>query len=162
MGDSIIKNEIYFCELDSHAGDGDFGMSVAKGFNQLLLNWIDAVLQKVGGYFIEMDKTELQLQRVIGYIMDNLQKDISREEVANHVFLNPDYLDRLFKKQYNMSVSKYILQERMKLAKQLLAETNLSISTIGTQLGYNNLSNFSSAFKKIVKQNPAEFRKNKY
>lgn len=129
--------------------------------SQLLLNWIDAVLQKVGGYFIEMDKTELQLQRAIGYIMDNLQKDISREEVASHVFLNPDYLDRLFKKQYNMSVSKYILQDRMKLAKQLLAETNLSISTIGTQLGYNNLSNFSSAFKKIVKQNPAEFRKNK-
>ncbi len=30
--DIIIKNEVYFCELDSVAGDGDFGMSVAKGF----------------------------------------------------------------------------------------------------------------------------------
>lgn len=35
MTDIIIENEVYFCELDSHAGDGDFGMSLAKGFKQL-------------------------------------------------------------------------------------------------------------------------------
>ena len=38
MSHCIIKNEIPFCELDSHAGDGDFGMSVAKGFRQLKKN----------------------------------------------------------------------------------------------------------------------------
>jgi dihydroxyacetone kinase, DhaK subunit len=41
MGESIIKNEVMFCELDSHAGDGDFGMSVAKGFKQLRAEWAD-------------------------------------------------------------------------------------------------------------------------
>lgn len=35
MGECIIKNEVYFCDLDSYAGDGDFGMSIAKGFKQL-------------------------------------------------------------------------------------------------------------------------------
>ncbi|WP_353143512.1 dihydroxyacetone kinase subunit DhaK [Acinetobacter pragensis] len=35
----IIKNEVPFCELDAHAGDGDFGMSVAKGFKQLKRQW---------------------------------------------------------------------------------------------------------------------------
>src|SRR5690606_30381859 len=35
----IIKNEVPFCELDAHAGDGDFGMSVAKGFKQLKREW---------------------------------------------------------------------------------------------------------------------------
>lgn len=39
MGDSIIKNEVPFCELYSHAGDGDFGMSVAKGFKELKKEW---------------------------------------------------------------------------------------------------------------------------
>ncbi len=39
MSDCIIRNEIPFCELDSHAGDGDFGMSVAKGFRQLKEQW---------------------------------------------------------------------------------------------------------------------------
>ena len=39
MGDVIIKNEIPFCDLDSHAGDGDFGASIAKGFKQLKREW---------------------------------------------------------------------------------------------------------------------------
>ena len=39
MSHCIIKNEVPFCELDSHAGDGDFGMSVAKGFRQLKKEW---------------------------------------------------------------------------------------------------------------------------
>ncbi|MEB2302365.1 dihydroxyacetone kinase subunit DhaK [Lysinibacillus xylanilyticus] len=39
MSEIIIKNEVPFCELDTHAGDGDFGMSVAKGFKQLKRGW---------------------------------------------------------------------------------------------------------------------------
>lgn len=39
MSEIIIRNEVPFCELDSHAGDGDFGMSVAKGFRQLKREW---------------------------------------------------------------------------------------------------------------------------
>ncbi|GIQ69059.1 dihydroxyacetone kinase subunit DhaK [Xylanibacillus composti] len=39
MSEIVIKNEVYFCELDSHAGDGDFGMSLAKGFKQLKREW---------------------------------------------------------------------------------------------------------------------------
>ena len=43
MSDCIIANEIPFCELDSHAGDGDFGMSVAKGFRRLKERWNEVV-----------------------------------------------------------------------------------------------------------------------
>lgn len=39
MGEIIIENEVPFCELDSHAGDGDFGMSVSKGFRKLQEEW---------------------------------------------------------------------------------------------------------------------------
>lgn len=39
MAKLIIEKEVEFCELDSFAGDGDFGMSLAKGFRQLKLEW---------------------------------------------------------------------------------------------------------------------------
>jgi len=39
LADIIIENEVYFCELDSPAGDGDFGMSLSKGFRQLKAEW---------------------------------------------------------------------------------------------------------------------------
>ncbi|WP_392559421.1 dihydroxyacetone kinase subunit DhaK [Orbus mooreae] len=45
MGEIIIKNEQPFCDLDSYAGDGDFGMSVAKGFKQLKREWNDIIAQ---------------------------------------------------------------------------------------------------------------------
>ncbi|MEC0372892.1 dihydroxyacetone kinase subunit DhaK [Paenibacillus chibensis] len=45
MSSIIIENEIPFCELDSHAGDGDFGMSVAKGFKQLKAEWNEITAQ---------------------------------------------------------------------------------------------------------------------
>lgn len=41
ISEIIIENEVPFCELDAHAGDGDFGMSVAKGFKQLKAEWKD-------------------------------------------------------------------------------------------------------------------------
>ncbi|WP_232697482.1 dihydroxyacetone kinase subunit DhaK [Brevibacillus daliensis] len=43
MSEVIIENEVAFCELDSHAGDGDFGMSVAKGFKQLKREWKEII-----------------------------------------------------------------------------------------------------------------------
>lgn len=46
MSEVIIKNEVPFCELDSHAGDGDFGMSVAKGFKQLKREWKEILSTK--------------------------------------------------------------------------------------------------------------------
>lgn len=41
MMECILKNEVRFCKLDSYAGDGDFGMSIAKGFLQVKREWED-------------------------------------------------------------------------------------------------------------------------
>lgn len=46
MSQVIIENEVPFCELDSHAGDGDFGMSIAKGFKQLKREWKEILLEE--------------------------------------------------------------------------------------------------------------------
>lgn len=43
MSECIIRNEVPFCELDAHAGDGDFGMSVAKGFKELKREWKEII-----------------------------------------------------------------------------------------------------------------------
>lgn len=50
MADIIIENEVYFCELDSVAGDGDFGMSVSKGFRQLKSEWDELDSKTIGSF----------------------------------------------------------------------------------------------------------------
>lgn len=50
MADIIIENEVPFCELDSAAGDGDFGMSLAKGFKQLKAEWNELDFDDIGSF----------------------------------------------------------------------------------------------------------------
>jgi len=50
MSDIIIANEVPFCELDSAAGDGDFGMSIAKGFRQLKKEWAELETDNIGAF----------------------------------------------------------------------------------------------------------------
>lgn len=50
MCDIIIKNEVPFCELDSVAGDGDFGMSLAKGFKQIQAQWGELETDDIGAF----------------------------------------------------------------------------------------------------------------
>lgn len=52
MAEVIIENEVYFCELDSAAGDGDFGMSLAKGFKILRTEW-DSLSKEDTGLFLK-------------------------------------------------------------------------------------------------------------
>jgi dihydroxyacetone kinase len=66
MGECIIKNEVPFCELDSHAGDGDFGMSVAKGFKQLKREWKEIMenhTQSIGSF---LDACSLVIMQYCG------------------------------------------------------------------------------------------------
>lgn len=53
MADVIIANEIPFCELDSAAGDGDFGMSVAKGFKVLKQEWSNLDKTGIGSFLVD-------------------------------------------------------------------------------------------------------------
>lgn len=100
------------------------------------------------------------IAQALAYIQKNIAELPDREAVSNTVFLNPDYLDRLFKKELGISVSKYIAMEKINLAKSLLHNTDFSISDIATKVGYTNLSNFSLMFKKVTGMTPIDFRKN--
>ena len=56
MAEIIIEKEVEFCELDTHAGDGDFGMSISKGFRRLKREWADVTSSQVTsiGQFLEL------------------------------------------------------------------------------------------------------------
>lgn len=94
------------------------------------------------------------------YIQSHLgEQRLTREDIANYVYLNPDYLTRIFKKQTGLSISDYLQQQRIDYAKNLLVETSLPVSEVALAAGYSNFSYFSTIFKKSTELNPMEFRK---
>lgn len=98
-----------------------------------------------------------KVQRYIGMSLG--EHKLTREEIANYIYLNPDYLTRVFKKETGLSISDYLMQQRIECAKKLLRTSDLSVSEIALASGYSNLSYFSTTFKKMVGTNPGEYRK---
>lgn len=103
--------------------------------------------------------TENPIEQAIVYIRKNLSKNISRADVASHVHLNEEYFSRLFRQETGDTFKDFILMEKMKEAKKLLAGTRLSVSIIASKVGYDNFSHFSKMFKKVTNSTPQEFRK---
>ncbi|MHA6531677.1 dihydroxyacetone kinase subunit DhaK [Paenibacillus sp. BAC0078] len=66
MSEIVIENEVPFCELDAHAGDGDFGMSVAKGFKQLKTEWPDIVQNHASDIGSFLDACSLVIMEYCG------------------------------------------------------------------------------------------------
>lgn len=97
---------------------------------------------------------------IMEYINENLEKELTRNELAERVFLNPEYLSRLFKKQTGVSLTEYITNEKIKVAKQYLVKSDLCVSIIASKVGYLNFSHFSQVFKKITGVPPNEYRQN--
>ncbi len=120
-------------------------------------NLVDHVIP----YFLEdpTEENQKQIDRAIQYIYDHIDKEINCAEIARHVFLNPDYLSRVFKKETGLSLKKFIILEKMKLAKSLLRSTALPISTISLRVGYSNFSHFSQSYKKAMGLTPEEERR---
>lgn len=102
--------------------------------------------------------TKKQIGLIVQYIHYNIEKDIRRNEIAEAVFLNPDYLSRLFKKEMRVPLKEYITECKVKEAQTLLKTTDLPVSIIAAKVGYTNFSHFSQVYKKVTGISPADDR----
>ncbi|MEW9668368.1 response regulator [Ammoniphilus sp. 3BR4] len=99
------------------------------------------------------------IEHVIAYIKKNMPGEVTLQDTAAAVHLNPSYLSHLFKQQTQINFIDFVLKLRMEEAQKLLTTTSLRISEIADRLGYHDTSYFSHSFKRTVGQTPSEFRK---
>ncbi len=98
------------------------------------------------------------VEEVIRYIDENLDQDIHRRDLADLVYLNPDYLNRIFKKQTGKTLKEFVIEHKMNEAQKMLQMTRLPVSIIAAKVGYDNFSHFSYAYKKVMGLSPLESR----
>ncbi|MGN6712366.1 response regulator transcription factor [Anaerocolumna jejuensis] len=101
---------------------------------------------------------ESRMDEILDYIHKNIQKNITRKDIAEAVYLNPEYLSRLFKKEKGIKLSDYIQQEKMNIANHLLRTTNFSVSIVASKVGYSNFSHFAQSFKRVFGISPSEIK----
>ncbi len=108
-------------------------------------------------YFI--NKKENQgIKRAVEYITQNYGEDISLEDVAEHIKINPSYLCVLFKKNIGMTFSQFLNKVRIDKAKQLLENTEYSVMEIAVACGFSDQSYFTKVFKKYTGVTPKKYR----
>lgn len=94
------------------------------------------------------------------YIEQNYNKPIDLNIIADHFSFSPSYLTKIFVKYTNITPSKYILNYRINIAKQLLGDFSISINMVANMVGYTDPFHFSKSFKQVVGISPALYRDN--
>lgn len=117
-----------------------------------------AVLQKEKQKEEEERTEDPLIANVKAYIYEHISQEILRDEIADYVSLSPAYLSTFFKRETGGTISDFIKKERMQFAKKLLRQTNLTVSTIAQNVGYDSLAYFSSVFRSVVGCTPREYR----
>lgn len=92
------------------------------------------------------------------YILANIGRDISQEETANHLFICPSYLSRLFRKQTGENFTQYVTRMKIEKSIELLADPQYKTYQVSEALGYKTPRYFSRLFRMQTGMNPSEYR----
>lgn len=99
------------------------------------------------------------LTRVLEYIDDHLQDELSLNTLAGEAGFHPVHLSRIFKKEFGIGLAEYISKVRIQKAQaMLLRSPAMSIQDVALTVGFSTQQYFSAVFRNEVKCSPTEFR----
>ena len=101
----------------------------------------------------------LPVTRAVRHIDHHLYGSLHVREVAEAVRLHPNYLSSLFRESVGINLTTYIRHRKMKEAKELLRNTDRTVTEIAGMLGYSDIAAFSNAFRKHFGFSPKMERK---
>ncbi len=155
----IVKN----IQQECHSNIDKFSKSIIISYIETLLNYADRFYHR---QFITREKINHQiLERLEKILNDYFNSDdlITQglptvTEIAQSLNLSPKYLSSLLKVLTGQNTQQHIHEKLIEKAKEKLSTTNLSISEIAFELGFEHLQSFSKLFKTKTQLSPMEFR----
>ncbi len=102
-----------------------------------------------------------RMRNVFEYTMNNFEKDITLDTIAEVANMTKNAFCKYFKKRTNKTYVQFLNELRLEHAcKLLLSNEDLSISEVAEKSGFNNMSNFNRQFKVVKNTSPSLFKKN--
>lgn len=100
--------------------------------------------------------------QAIDYIKTHISEPVTLDDIALHLGLNISYLSKLFRKETGKTVSRFIREEKIIIACDMLRHLEESGTDIAGYLGFSSQSHFIQVFKKETGMTPEEYRKKNY
>lgn len=110
-------------------------------------------------YVLKEKKYSPRLLRMMTYIKEHLGEKIELAAIAEHVNVSRTYASAIFKEELGITISDFILQERLLEAERMLRETDLSIADISGRLAFCSQSYFTKRFTETKGVTPIEYRR---
>lgn len=113
--------------------------------------------------YLEDSKDFANNSRVIIDIIEYIKNNYSNPylclgDIADSVYMTPNYMNGLFKKKFGTTVGQYITNVRIESAKELIMDRSIKLSEVASMVGYNDPGYFTKAFRKNVGMSPKDFR----
>lgn len=100
-----------------------------------------------------------ELNTVFAYIKENYNKKISLSDMAKSVNMSTKYFNNFFKKSTNLTPFEFLMQYRIEQACIQLMQTDINVTDIAYNVGFNDLSYFINIFKRYKGTSPLKFKK---
>ncbi|MBP1989458.1 helix-turn-helix domain-containing protein [Paenibacillus eucommiae] len=130
--------------------------TASQGYMQLILTALLRLQQDMNRSIAPAYQSALL--KLVEQWHQNLHLPYTNTAMAHRLNISEDYYIRLFKLQFDKSPQQYLMHIRHQAAKRYLRETDYKIEQIGALIGYDDLHNFSHAFKKWQGVSPRAYR----
>lgn len=151
-------------------------------FNKIYLEFVGrqkGYLEMIRAYMIELitkmfreidaapqskisDRQKEVVAKVIAYLQKNYHMHITLEEVAMHIFLSKDYLNRIFREEVGLPINAFLQKLRVEEACRLLVTTRMTTTDVAIACGFGDNKSFYSKFKRTMHMTPGEYRARNY
>jgi len=105
------------------------------------------------------DNAAIRINQIFSFMRKNLKEDLTLEDAAKHVHMQPRSFSRFFRQITGRRFSDYLREMRVGEACDLLQNTELPITDICFSVGFNNISWFNRCFMESKKVTPREYRR---
>lgn len=139
-------------------GDSTKNIFADLHLKELLIRLVQSQhLQQVAGE-LSNGTNQSRLHYVLHYIHEHITDRIAVDTLSRKAYMSRNLFFKWFREQFGVSPLEYINRERIKLAKQLLANPRLSITEVSLQCGFTDLNYFVRLFKKEEGITPGLYR----
>ena len=166
VGNTIIKymiehridfEDVYESSINTNIYAEIFQKDTLDGIKEVLVEKYSQLID----YSMMTRNRKSNAEKIVEYIDSNYKKDIGIDDISEHVGMSYSHVRRVFKMEIGTNIVDYINSMRIREARDLLLDKELSIKNIAISLGYNNHQSFERYFKKFMGVTPGEYRSKK-
>ncbi|WP_246320345.1 helix-turn-helix domain-containing protein [Paenibacillus qinlingensis] len=159
--ETTVRLDRLFARIVNHPGlpSGELtGVAFSQQLKELFWQRIERYLQHKAASEEELTDHE-EINKIIRFIRQNYDENITLKSMARYVAMEEHYVSRLFKSKVGENLINYVQHYRVEKAKVFLAESDLSVSDVGCNVGFSNDNYFIKIFKRVTGITPSVYRK---